>query len=85
MRASGVPEEFITGRASDEQKFMAWAETLPKLLGNPLFHWTHLELKRYFGISGKVLCPETASEIYRVCNRRAPTQTRPCPSWVGWP
>ncbi len=68
MRASGVPEEFITGTASDEQKFMAWAETLPKLVGNPLFHWTHLELKRYFGISGKMLCPETAPEIYRICN-----------------
>lgn len=68
MRASGVPEDLITGKAPDEQKFMAWAETLPRLLGNPLFHWTHLELKRYFGISGKILCQDTASEIYRTCN-----------------
>lgn len=51
MRANGVPEEYITGQASDKEKFKAWAETVPNTLGNPLYHWTHLELKRYFGVN----------------------------------
>ncbi|TAH05672.1 MAG: glucuronate isomerase, partial [Sphingobacteriales bacterium] len=50
MRANGVPEELITGDADDRRKFRAWAETVPYTWRNPLFHWTHLELKRYFGI-----------------------------------
>lgn len=67
MRASGVEERFITGDAGDYEKFEAWAATVPKTLRNPLYHWTHLELKRYFGISGKLLNPDTAKEIYDTC------------------
>jgi glucuronate isomerase len=69
MRAAGMEERFITGDASDEEKFAAWAATVPKTLGNPLYQWTHLELKRCFGISGKLLNPETAGEIYDACSR----------------
>jgi len=50
MRANGVEERYCTGDASDEEKFMKWAETVPDTLRNPLYHWTHLELRRYFGI-----------------------------------
>jgi glucuronate isomerase len=64
MRANGIAERLITGDASDAEKFKAWAATVPKTLRNPLYHWTHLELKRYFGISGKRLSPETAEAIY---------------------
>ena len=68
MRAAGVEERLITGDASDTEKFEAWAATVPKTLRNPLYHWTHLELKRYFGISEKLLNPETAKEIYAACS-----------------
>jgi glucuronate isomerase len=68
MRANGVPERLITGDAGDFEKFQVWAATVPKTLRNPLYHWTHLELKRYFGISGKLLNPETAQEIYTECS-----------------
>lgn len=64
MRANGIPEEFITGYATDEEKFQKWAETVPMTLRNPLYHWTHLELARYFDIH-QLLMPETAREIYR--------------------
>ncbi|HPT88623.1 MAG TPA: glucuronate isomerase [Bacillota bacterium] len=67
MRSNGVPEKYITGDASDKEKFMKWAETMPNCIGNPLYHWTHLELKRYFGID-KLLSPETAEEIWEKCN-----------------
>ncbi len=67
MRSNGVPENYITGDASDKEKFMKWAETMPYCIGNPLYHWTHLELKRYFGID-KLLSPETAEEIWEKCN-----------------
>ncbi|MEP2024179.1 glucuronate isomerase, partial [Reichenbachiella sp.] len=63
MRANGVDEKFITGNASDEDKFSKWAETVPNTLRNPLYHWTHLELRRYFGIN-ELLSTETAAEIY---------------------
>ncbi|MEI8224501.1 MAG: glucuronate isomerase [Bacteroidota bacterium] len=63
MRANGVDEKYITGNASDREKFMKWAETVPYTLRNPLYHWTHLELKRYFGID-KLLNSITAKEIY---------------------
>lgn len=69
MRIAGVPEALITGDAGEEEKFMAWAETVPKLIGNPLYHWTHLELKRYFNIDIP-LSPKTATEIWDDCNRR---------------
>ena len=68
MRANGISERLITGDASDFEKFQAWAATVPKTLRNPLYHWTHLELKRYFGVSGKLLTPETAQEIYTECS-----------------
>ena len=48
MRNNGVDEKFITGDATKEEKFMKWAETVPYTVGNPLYHWTHLELKKYF-------------------------------------
>ena len=67
MRANGVDEKFITGDASSWEKFQKWAETLPYTLRNPLYHWTHLELKTAFGIN-KVLNPSTAREIYDECN-----------------
>jgi glucuronate isomerase len=74
MRAAGVEERFITGDASDEEKFEAWAAAVPKTLRNPLYQWTHLELKRYFGISGKLLNPETAKEIYATCSEMLQTK-----------
>ena len=67
MRANGVDENFITGDASKEDKFAKWAETVPYTLRNPLFHWTHLELKRYFDIDA-VLQPNTANAIYEQAN-----------------
>jgi len=63
MRANGVDEKYITGNATDFEKFQKWAETVPKTLRNPLYHWTHLELKNYFGIE-KLLNPDTAEAIY---------------------
>ncbi len=68
MRPNGVPGRYITGDSDDYEKFQAWAETVPRTLRNPLYHWTHLELKRYFGITGKLLNSETAEEIYRSCS-----------------
>jgi glucuronate isomerase len=67
MRSCGVPETMITGDAADREKFRAWAATVPSTIGNPLYHWTHLELKRYFGISDTLLGPDTADEIYDTC------------------
>ncbi|MCD8310667.1 MAG: glucuronate isomerase [Prevotellaceae bacterium] len=67
MRANGVPEEFITGKADDWSKFQKWAETVPYTLRNPLYHWTHLELKTAFGID-ELLTPATARAIYDRCN-----------------
>ncbi len=64
MRAAGLPERFCTGDASDWEKFQRWAETVPKTLRNPLYHWTHLELKRPLGISDRLLCPETAKSVW---------------------
>lgn len=63
MRACGVAEEYITGGASDYERFMAWAETVPRLVGSPLYHWTHLELQRYFGIC-EPLTPYNARAIW---------------------
>lgn len=69
MRGNGVEERFITGDAPDWEKFLKWAETMPKLIGNPLYHWTHLELQRYFSIH-TVLDPETAKDVWDACNAR---------------
>lgn len=68
MRTNGVDERFCTGDASDWEKFEKWAETVPGLLRNPLYHWTHLELKHPFGITDRYLNPETAAGIYEACN-----------------
>lgn len=67
MRIAGLPERLITGDAGDREKFDAWAATVPGTLGNPLFHWTALELKRYFGIE-ELLSPESARRIWEGCN-----------------
>ena len=64
MRANGVEERFCTGDATDKEKFTKWAATVPDTLRNPLYHWTHLELQRYFGID-QLLNPESAPEIYQ--------------------
>jgi glucuronate isomerase len=64
MRSAGIDEHLITGNASDRDKFEAWAKTVPLTMGNPLFHWTHLELRRPFGITDKILSPTTANEIW---------------------
>lgn len=65
MRSNGVPEEYITGNASDRDKFQKFAELLPKAIGNPMYHWCHLELKNYFGYEG-VLNGETAEEVWNL-------------------
>ena len=68
MRSNGVPEKYCTGKdTSDWEKFEKWAETVPYTFRNPLYHWTHLELKTAFGIT-KLLKPETAREIFDECN-----------------
>ena len=67
MRSNGVDEHFITGDASDWEKFRKFAEMLPKAIGNPMYHWCHLELKNYFGYHG-VLNGETAEEVWNICN-----------------
>ena len=69
MRSNGVEEKYITGDASDREKFQKWAETLEKAIGNPLYHWSHLELQRYFGYYG-ALNGETAEEVWNLCNAK---------------
>ncbi len=69
MRTFGVNEKYITGNATDEEKFEQWAKVVPYTLRNPLFHWTHLELQRYFNIHN-LLAPDTAKEIYSKANEK---------------
>lgn len=69
MRSNGVEEYYITGDAPAREKFQKWAETLEKLIGNPLYHWSHLELQRYFGYTGH-LCADTAEEVWNLCNEK---------------
>lgn len=69
LRAQGVDEKYITGDASDEEKFLKWAETVPYTVRNPLYHWTHLELKRYFNIDD-LLTLENAEKVYRECSNK---------------
>ena len=69
MRADGIPERYITGDASPREKFLAWARTVPHTLRNPLYHWTHLELQRYFGIS-ELLDENSAPRIWEEANRQ---------------
>ena len=69
MRSCGVEEEYITGDASDYEKFCKWAECIGKAIGNPLFHWSHLELRKYFNYDG-VLSKKTADEVWNLCNAK---------------
>ena len=69
MRSFGVDEKFITGDASDREKFQKWAETLSLAIGNPLYHWSHLELRRYFGYEG-ILNGDTAETVWDLCNEK---------------
>ncbi|MCL1884808.1 MAG: glucuronate isomerase [Defluviitaleaceae bacterium] len=67
MRHNGVPESHITGDAPDHEKFAAFCQTVENLIGNPVFHWAHMELKKYFGFDG-VITAKNAAEIYALCN-----------------
>lgn len=67
MRAAGISEKYITGDADDYEKFAAFASAVPKMIGNPMYHWTHLELKRYFGIDAPLDC-STCDDIWKKCN-----------------
>jgi glucuronate isomerase len=69
MRANGIDEGLITGNAEPYDKFLAWAETVPRLIGNPLYHWSHLELQRYFDIN-EPLNPHSAPEIWKAANEK---------------
>ncbi len=69
MRSCGVEERFITGDAPDKEKFLKWAECVGRAIGNPLFHWSHLELQKYFGYHG-VLNKKTAEEVWDLCNKK---------------
>src|SRR5579863_2974827 len=69
MRAGGVKEDFITGGRTDREKFEHWAATVPFTLRNPLFHWTHLELRRYFDVR-ELLSQQTAESIYTFCSQQ---------------
>ena len=69
MRSAGVPEKYITGDASDREKFEKYAEVLGKAVGNPLYHWSHLELRRFFGYEG-ILNRETAGEVWELANAK---------------
>ena len=71
MRANGVEERYCTGDAAPYEKFLAWARTVPHTLRNPLYHWTHLELKRYFGID----------ELLDETSRRRPSGSAPTNCW----
>ncbi len=72
MRSAGVEERYITGDASDREKFQKWAETVGLAVGNPLHHWSHLELKNYFGYEG-ALNGDTAEEVWQLCNEKLKT------------
>ena len=69
MRSFGIDERFITGDAPDKEKFFAWVKTLQTAIGNPLYHWSHMELKNYFGFEG-VICEENAEKIWEECNEK---------------
>ncbi len=70
MRSNGVPERLITGDAAAWEKFEAWAATVPSTLRNPLWHWTHLELKNPFGVRDRLLGPDSAGHVFAACNER---------------
>ncbi|MCE4565130.1 glucuronate isomerase [Maribellus sp. CM-23] len=77
MRTNGVEERYCTGDASDYEKFEKWAETVPNTLRNPLYHWTHLELRRFFN-EERLLSPDTAKEIWEACNAKLQTPEYSC-------
>jgi len=77
MRTNGVNERFCTGNAGDWEKFEKWAETVPYTLRNPLYHWTHLELSRFFGVH-EILNPNSARKIYDQCNEKLNTPEYSC-------
>jgi len=81
LRANGITENKITGDASDWEKFENWSATVPYTLRNPLYHWTHLELKKPFGID-KVLSPSTAKEVWNECNEKLNTPAYSCKSLI---
>ena len=70
MRANGIPERFISGDATDWEKFLSWAQTVPMTIRNPLYHWTHMEMKRPFGVSDVLLAEDTAKSVWERCNAR---------------
>lgn len=72
MRANGISEDYITGNKSDYEKFLAWAKTVPNTIGNPLYHWTHLELLRYFDID-ELLNEKSAPAIWEAANAKLAT------------
>jgi glucuronate isomerase len=72
MRTNGIDERYCTGNASDVEKFQKWAETVPDTLRNPLYHWTHLELQRYFGVT-EILNGDSAQKIYEECTAKLQT------------
>ena len=67
MRSNGIAEEYITGKRTDKEKFEKWAETVPYAMRNPLYHWTHLELQRYFDVD-ELLSEKSANNIYNICS-----------------
>ena len=75
MRSNGVDERYCTGDASDREKFQKFAETMPYLLKNPMFHWCHLELARYFGIDDVILNGDTAQEVWDRANEKLKTMS----------
>ena len=74
MRARGASEDYITGDRTNLEKYLKFAETIPYAIGNPIYHWVHLELRKYFGIT-KTLSSETALEIWEECNKKLETLT----------
>ncbi|MES0870952.1 glucuronate isomerase [Pseudovibrio sp. SCP19] len=75
MRWAGISESLITGKdTSFKEKFLAYASVMPKFLGNPLYHWTHLEMYRYFGLEGVILSDKSAETVWEVCNAKLATK-----------
>ena len=68
LRTAGVSEDLITGKTDNYQKYLAWAKTVPLCIGNPIYHWTHLELRRPFGIKDTLFNPQNAEKIWNRCN-----------------
>lgn len=68
MRTAGIPEDLISGVANDKEKYTVWVQTLTQCIGNPLYHWSHLELKRPFGLNNTLLSPYTAERVWQHCN-----------------